>query len=90
MNEFDFNAEIEFLDARIAALNDGRTHSVRPKGLVAVITPEPTVQWYQPSNPTSWAPDPDVGSMPVAKGSCPKCGKHVGRGIGLHVKRCQG
>lgn len=25
-----------------------------------------------------------------AKGHCPKCGKHIGRGIGFHKKRCEG
>lgn len=24
------------------------------------------------------------------KGTCPKCGKHIGRGLHFHVKSCEG
>lgn len=27
---------------------------------------------------------------PRAKGACPKCGQHIGRGVGLHAMRCGG
>ena len=85
MSGFDFDAEIEFLDARIAALNDGRTHSVRPKVLAAV---SPMVEPEMRAPVITGPVTVDIGLAP-AKGSCPKCGKHVGRGISLHVKRCQ-
>lgn len=26
----------------------------------------------------------------VEKGTCPKCGKHIGKGIHFHVKACDG
>lgn len=26
----------------------------------------------------------------VPKGHCPKCGKHIGRGLHFHVKACSG
>ncbi len=27
---------------------------------------------------------------PTPKGSCAKCGKHVGRGVVLHARKCKG
>lgn len=33
-------------------------------------------------------PAPKPQTAPVLKGTCPKCGKHIGRGIAFHVKRC--
>jgi len=33
---------------------------------------------------------PEVPVKPVPKGTCPKCGKHVGRGVHFHAKRCKG
>lgn len=27
---------------------------------------------------------------PVAKGACPKCGKHIGKGLHMHEKSCNG
>ena len=29
-------------------------------------------------------------NKPVQKGCCPKCGKHIGRGVAFHVKACDG
>jgi hypothetical protein len=29
-------------------------------------------------------------AKPLPKGACAKCGKHIGRGVALHSKRCQG
>lgn len=26
----------------------------------------------------------------AAPGDCPRCGRHIGRGVGFHVKRCKG
>jgi hypothetical protein len=26
----------------------------------------------------------------VKAGECPKCGKHIGRGVGFHAKACKG
>lgn len=26
----------------------------------------------------------------IEKGACPKCGKHIGRGLHFHVKACEG
>lgn len=54
--------------------------------------------------PAGWFDSPDkiepteqkfctpCAPLPVepAKGHCPKCGKHIGRGIGFHKKRCEG
>lgn len=37
------------------------------------------------------APDgPPAQPGPAPKGACPKCRKHIGRGVGLHAKRCEG
>ena len=36
---------------------------------------------------------PEVGRRQgrlLVRGECPKCGKHIGRGVGLHARRCQG
>lgn len=30
------------------------------------------------------------GLVAVPKGTCPKCKKHIGRGIGFHIKACNG
>jgi len=30
------------------------------------------------------------GSSPRTKGVCRKCGKYIGRGVGLHARRCGG
>lgn len=29
-------------------------------------------------------------AKPVPVGVCPKCGRHIGRGIAFHVKACKG
>lgn len=33
-----------------------------------------------------------VQTLPTTlpKGQCPKCGRHIGRGVGLHAMRCKG
>jgi hypothetical protein len=31
-----------------------------------------------------------VKAAPALKGVCPKCGKHIGRGLHFHVKACVG
>lgn len=31
-----------------------------------------------------------VKSVKKAKGICSKCGKHIGRGIAVHIKHCEG
>jgi hypothetical protein len=33
--------------------------------------------------------DPPV-KAPLKKGFCSKCGKHIGRGLFLHTKKCTG
>lgn len=29
-------------------------------------------------------------SKPIAPGDCPKCGKHIGKGVTFHAKTCKG
>lgn len=41
-----------------------------------------TVEWVDAGDVTTW--------KPVAKGTCPKCGKHIGKGIAGHKKACKG
>jgi hypothetical protein len=33
--------------------------------------------------------DPEPTAAP-RKGVCPVCGKHIGRGVAFHAKRCEG
>jgi hypothetical protein len=35
-------------------------------------------------------PPADLPAKSIKKGICPKCGKHVGRGLFLHTKKCTG
>ena len=38
----------------------------------------------------SFDPPKPVAQPVEAKGCCPKCGKHIGKGIHFHVKACDG
>ena len=40
---------------------------------------------YKPAGTTNLAT-----TAPRKKGVCRKCGKRVGRGVGLHARRCDG
>ncbi|MGY2995455.1 hypothetical protein [Mesorhizobium sp. URHB0026] len=30
-----------------------------------------------------------VKAAPALKGVCPKCGKHIGKGVGFHLRACK-
>lgn len=34
--------------------------------------------------------EPETPGKLIKKGTCPKCGKHIGRGLFLHTRKCKG
>lgn len=39
---------------------------------------------------TDWTLIDFTDPRSIPKGECPKCGRHIGRGIAKHVKGCNG
>lgn len=37
-----------------------------------------------------FTPPKKAEPKPIDKGTCPKCGKHIGKGAHFHIKACDG
>ena len=69
-------------------VNNGFAERVEAKAIAAA--PENKMLNDAPENKGTPKPGMPPPAGNARKGVCPKCGKHVGRGVSLHSKKCRG